>query len=118
MSLQGNDRAAAIYKAIVAANSNVAQLSGAVDGGGIPTAAQVKQPDGTMGPSEKYKLLQGLQTLWGADTGYLQTNAEIAPGSLAAQQGIPVATTGSPAAQSGTTTAPGPLAATGRGKLL
>lgn len=113
MSLSGDDRALAVYRSL----ANTQALTGTVDGSGRPTSAPVQQPDGSMGVSEKYRLLQQLQALWGADTAYLTTNAEVAPGSLAAAQGIPVSVTGSPAAQSGFSTASGPLAPTGRGKL-
>lgn len=118
MMLVGNDRAAAVYKGIVAGNPAVSMLSGDVGGDGLPTATKIAPPGGgTPDYSEKYKLLLGLQQLWGADTTYLTSKAEIAPGTLAANSGIPVATTGGPAAQTGTTQAPGPLAAQGRGVL-
>ena len=113
MSLSGDERAFAVYRSLAGTQA----LTGEVDGSGKPLATQVRQPDGSMGPSEKYRMLQQLQALWGADTAYLTGNAEVAPGSLAAAQGVPVSVTGSPAAQSGFTTASGPLTPTGRGRL-
>lgn len=113
MSLSGDARAQAIY----AATPGRGALSGAEDGNGRPTADLVRQPDGSMGFSEKYRLLQGLRAVWGADTTYLTDNAEVAPGSLAVAAGVPVSTAGGPAAQTGSTTASGPLTPAGRGRI-
>lgn len=113
MSLAGDARALAIYRATPGRDA----LTGAEDGSGAPTADLIKQPDGSMGTSEKYRLLQALRAVWGADTTYLTGNAEIAPGSLAAAQGISVSVSGSPTAQTGATTASGPLTPQGRGRL-
>lgn len=113
MSLSGDARAQAIY----AATPGREALSGTEDGSGRPTADLVRQPDGSMGYSEKYRLLQGLRAVWGADTTYLTGNAEIAPGSLAVATGVPVSTSGSALAQTGATTAAGPLRPDTRGKL-
>ena len=90
MSLVGNNRAQAIYDALNTAGS-LAPLSA----------------------TEKTAFLNSLKTVWGADTTYLTGNAVVQPGSLAAASGIAVSTTGTAAAQTGATTAPGSLTGTG-----
>lgn len=118
MSLSGDERAASIYRAVAAQNPNIARLSGSVDASGVPTSSPVKRPDGSMGISEKYAMLLSLRALWGADTSYLVANTQVTPGTLAAQAGIPVSTSGSPTAQTGSTTGNGPLSANGRGGIV
>lgn len=91
MSLNGNNRAQAVYNAIQSSNPNFSQLSAA----------------------EKAALLSALQTVYTADTTYLTTNATIQPGSFGVPVGIPVATTGTAAAQTGATTAPSSVTGVG-----
>lgn len=54
-----------------------------------------------------------LRALFGADTNYLVQNTVVQPATLASPVGQAVAVTGSPTAQSGATTALGPLSGTG-----
>lgn len=80
--MQGNNRADAIY-AVVSARPGFADLT----------------------PQEKLSVQTQLRTLYSADTTYIQTNAEVQPGSLISPAGQPVATAGGPTNQTGATTA-------------
>lgn len=90
MSLSGDTRATAIYN-VVAAQPAFAHLNDA----------------------EKLAFLNQLKIIYGADTAYLVANTTVIPGTLAAPAGIPVATAGSPSAQTGSTVAPGALVGAG-----
>ena len=72
-------RGTAVYNAIAGLSPNFAKLSAA----------------------EQSALQTQIQTIFGADLTYVTTNAQVNPASLAALAGIPVATAGSPTAQTG-----------------
>lgn len=91
MSMVGVDRGLAVYNAVIASNPKCAQMTQA----------------------EKDALKYNLQITYSADTTYITSNAQINPGTLASQPGQPVSTSGSPSAQTGTTTAPKPIAGLG-----
>jgi len=89
--MNGNDRAAAIYTAL----TGQGRLDGLTD-------------------DEKALVKAQLQMIYGADLAYIVSSAQVLPATLQNPAGQPVATTGSPAAQSGATTAPSTLIGLGR----
>lgn len=93
MAMKGNDRGDAVYN-MLAAQPAFNALNG----------------------DEKLKVQTQLRAVWAADLAYVQGNADVTPSTLQNPSGQPVATTGGPAAQSGTTTAPATLI--GLGKIL
>lgn len=89
MAMNGNDRAQAIYNAVAANNPNFSKLS----------------------PAEKNQLLTNLQVIYGADTTYIQTNAEADPGTLATTATTIIAPpSGGPCSGPGTITGKGTIA--------
>jgi len=81
------------------------------DDRGDAVYAVVSQTPGfaALSQAEKDSVRQQLRTLWGADLAYVEGNAQVMPNTLQNPAGQPVATTGGPAAQSGSTTAPSTL---------
>lgn len=87
-------RSQAVYAAVIAANPQSAKMTA----------------------DERSQLQVALKTVFGADLSYILANAEIPGAQYQAPAGASVATTGGPAAQSGTVTSPTTI--TGTGKIL
>lgn len=90
--MNGNNRGDAVYAA-VSAQPQFAALSDA----------------------EKTSVRNSLRNIWTADLAYVTANAQVNPNTLQDPGGAPVSTTGGPAAQTGTVTAP--TAITGLGTV-
>lgn len=80
----------------------------------IYAAASAMPGFSSLSTAEQNGIKSNIQTIFGADLTYIQANAAVVPGSFAVPAGVPVATAGSAAAQTGATTGPGTVLGAGQ----